>query len=462
MVGSKAFGLESFSICGTLPGVDRQCGKLMPMKKPVPIVSTHEYGPVILPRGLDTSRTRERLEAAGLRAGLRVFETRDRRLYARGIVGVVDIGEVIVEILPKTGDRATPSDGAAFLGNLLRFTGNDERLGLSEASIAVGEGGLLEVIFGWAARTVAANLRDGAPRRYATCEEASTAVRGRVELRHIVRQRPGRAFELTVRHAPLREDNLIGRIVRWLVREVGARTRSLRTRTLCLQLLQSLLHVAEITPTQADLDGLTLSSMENRWRSLIGLARIFLAQGRPDPARGGTLPAVAVLFTLHDLFEAALRRVLREGLDVQRLALLRNEGHLLYPPGGGAGLLGLRPDFRIGSIGATAAKIIGDAKWKRIFDKTGLLRLSENDIYQVTTYMAALRAEAGFIVCPLFDSEPQPFCRSTFAVSGLDLPLEILGIRLSLLIADGSEGADLRKRFCDAIAGEPQTSLLAA
>jgi 5-methylcytosine-specific restriction endonuclease McrBC regulatory subunit McrC len=57
------------------------------------------------------------------------------------------------------------------------------------------------------------------------------AVRGRVELRHIVRQRPGRAFELTVRHAPLREDNPVGRVVRWLVGEVCTRTRSLRTRT---------------------------------------------------------------------------------------------------------------------------------------------------------------------------------------------------------------------------------------
>jgi 5-methylcytosine-specific restriction enzyme subunit McrC len=432
------------------------------MRRPVPIVSTHEYGQVMLPRRLDTSRTRERLEIAGLRAGLRVFETRDRRLYARGIVGVVDIGEVIVEILPKTAGANVRSDGAAFLGRLLRYAGKDEALFLSDAAIAAGDGGLLEIIFAWAARTIAGNLRDGLPRRYEVCEEVSTAVRGRVELRHIVRQRPGRAFELTVRHAPLREDNPVGRVVRWLVEQVSARTRSLHTRTLCLQLRQSLLHVAEITPTKADLEGLTLNSMETRWRPLIALARIFLSQRRPDPALGGSLPAVAVLFTLHDLFEAALRRVLREGLDIHGLLLQRNTGQLLYPVDGGAGSIGLRPDFRIGQKGATTSIIIGDAKWKSIFDSSGLLHFSEADVYQVTTYIAALQAKAGFIVCPLLENYSQTLSRSTFVISGLQRPLDFLGIRLSVLISDGPDGVDLRKRVCGFVAEGQHASVLAA
>ncbi|QWG14294.1 McrC family protein [Bradyrhizobium sediminis] len=377
-------------------------------------------------------------------------------------MGVVDVGDVIVEILPKTADGDVRSDGAAFLGRLLRFAGKEEAPVLSDASIAAGEGGLLEIIFAWAARTIADNLRDGVPRRYEVCEEVSTAVRGRVELRHVVRQRPGRAFELTVRHAPLREDNPVGRVVRWLVERLCTQTRSLRTRALCLKLLQSLLHIAQITPTKADLERLTLKSMETRWRPLIALARIFLSQQRPDPALGGSLPAVAVLFTLHDLFEAALRRVLREGLGAHGLLLQRNSGQLLYPISGGGGSLGLRPDFRIGQKGATEATIIGDAKWKSIFDRSGLLHFSEADVYQVTTYMAALQAKAGFIVCPLLETFPQTLCRSTFAVSGLKRPLDFLGIRLSVLISDGPDGVDLRKLVCDFIAEGQHASVLAA
>lgn len=431
------------------------------MRGLVPVISAYEYGPVILPPRLDTSRVRERLEAACFHLGLRVFETRDRRLYARGIVGVIDIGEVIVEILPKTRDTAAPSEGVAFLGNLLKFAGHDNPLGLTDAGIGTGEGGLLEIILAWAARTVADNLREGAPRRYTVYEETSTAVRGRVELRHIVRQRPGRSFELTVRHAPLREDNAVSHIVKWLIGEVSRRTFSLRTRALCLQLKQALSHVADTTPSSADLATLTLSSTEDQWRPVFGLARIFLAQGRPDPARGGRLPAVAVLFTLHDLFERAIKRILGEGLG-ESLTLQRNSGHLLYPAGGRPGIMGLRPDFRIGTKGATSTRIIGDAKWKRIFDGSRQLHLSESDIYQVTTYMAALQAEAGFIISPLSESEPAPLLRSTFRVLGLDRRLEVFGVRVASLVAHSPEGVTLRQSLCDAIVRLQQSGSLAA
>lgn len=431
------------------------------MRKHAPIVSTYEYGPVILPPKLDTARTRERLEVAGQRSGLKIFEVRGRQLYARGVVGVIDIGEIIVEILPKTSETAEPHKGTIFLGDLLRFAGIHEAFGLSEASIAVGGAGLLEAIFAWVARSAAAHLREGIPRRYEVSEEISSAIRGRVELRHVVRQRPGRAFELTVRHAPLREDNRVSRILRWLIREVSLRTQSLHTRALCLQLLHSLQHVTEVVPTRDDLERLTLGSMENRWHSLIALARIFIAQGRPNPVRGGHLEAVAVLFTLHDLFEASLRRVLRDGL-AQGLSLQRNAGHLLYPTDGRAGVFRLRPDFCIGLSDASSIKIVGDAKWKRIFDSSKQLRLNESDLYQLTAYMAALHAESGFIVCPLMENAPETLRRSTFTISGLARSLDVIGVRLSLLIAGSAEGAALRKRICEAVVAKPQLSPLVA
>jgi 5-methylcytosine-specific restriction endonuclease McrBC regulatory subunit McrC len=428
----------------------------------VPVVSAYEYGLIDLPVGLDTERIRERLKVAGEQTGLQAFETRGRRIYAQGVVGVIDAGEVIVEILPKTGNRALPSDDAAFLGDLLRFTGNDLDFGLNDAAVAIGDGGLLEVVLSWAARTVATHLRNGVPHRYTVREEISTAVRGRVELRHLVHQRPGKAFELTVRYAPLREDNPVSQIVRWLVAEVAGRTRSLRTRALCSQLLQALSHITEIVPTCAHVDALILNPLEDHWRPVVALARCFIAQGVPDPTRGGRLVAVAVLFTLHDLFEAALRRVFSEGIRSRGLALRRATTHLLSQSGSQSGFVSLRPDFCFGLKAEAAPKIVGDAKWKRIFDGPGLPRVRENDLYQIVSYAAALQSEVAFIICPLLDSESDTFRRSAFTISGLNRPLDVLGIRLSLLIAENHKGRELRGRLCEAIVGMLPTTSLAS
>ncbi|MGO7000373.1 McrC family protein [Rhizobium leguminosarum] len=387
-----------------------------------------------------------------MRAGLRVFETRARKLYARGIVGVVDVGNIIVEILPKIREGGSQSERVAFLGNLLKFTGN-EPLGLTAADIAIGESGMLEAVLAWAAKTIAANLSEGAPRRYTACEEASTAVRGRVELRHLVRQRPGRAFELTIRHAPFREDNPVNRVVRWLVGEIGKRTRSLRIRALCRRLLETLSHVSDIAPTLAYLDGVILNFAEMTWSPIIALARMFIAQQQADPVRGGSLPAVAILFTLHDLFETAIRRVLGEGLRAEGLSLQRNSGHLLYSTRSRAGLLALRPDFRIGLSGTNSAKIVGDAKWKRIFKGTGRANLREDDAYQMAAYLAAIGASAGFMVCPLSESEPHPLVSLEFTMSGLDCQFTVIGIQLAVLIADNSHGIRLRQALCGSVSG---------
>jgi 5-methylcytosine-specific restriction enzyme subunit McrC len=269
-----------------------------------------------------------------------------------------------------------------------------------------------------------------------------------------VRQRPGKAFELTIRHAPLHEDNLVNQIVRWLVGEVGRRTRSIRTRSLSLQLVQALSSVRQIAPTLADLDRLSLSPMEDHWRPLIELTRTFLAQGRPDPARGGSLAAVAVLFTLHDLFEAALSRVLSEELYLQRLTLQRHTRYLLLARTNDSGVMKLRPDFRIGFIGEATTRIVGDAKWKRIFDGQGMPNLRESDTYQVVTYLAALQANASFIVCPLSDSESDTFRHTSFTVLGLGCPLDVFGVKVPVLVSGTPEGTKLRKLFCSAIAAK--------
>lgn len=402
-----------------------------------------------LPPNMDTARVRERLTAAALRAGVPAFETRGRRLHALGVVGVVDVGEVVVEILPKTAEGAARSDDLAFLGALLRFVGAPDDLGLSDAGVADDGGDLLELVFAWALKRAGRLLEEGPPRRYAVREERSSAVRGRVELRHLVRQRPGRAFELTVRHAPLSDDNPMSRIVRWLIAAVAERTRSLTTRGHGLQLLGRLEGVAAVTPDLGDLDCLVPTPFEADWAPLLVLARLFLLQGRPDPARGGGTAAVAVLLPLHGLFEGALRRVLREGASDHGLTLTR-AGGLLLRGDGASGLVDLRPDYLLARDGAPV--LVGDAKWKRIFEGDGPPRPSERDAYQLTAYVAAFEARAGFLAAPLPQGDGPSLRRAPYRLRGLDRPVSLLGVRLPVLIGADPAGQALRDAVCRAVA----------
>ncbi len=419
----------------------------------VPVVPVREFRQVHLPAPLNTASTRERLRETALSAGVDAFEIRGQRIFAKGVVGVVDTGAIVVEILPKVRSDSSTGEDLAFLSNLLQYAGGGRLPALTQAAIAAQSGGLLEILLAWAARRVADGIREGLPRRYSERVEVSTSVRGRVDLRRLAGQHPGRTLDLTVRHAPLGQDNHVSRAIKWLVRDIGRRTRSIGTRTLCLRLLDEMGAVPDRELSLEALDCAALNPFEERWAPLLALARAFMAQHLLNPARGGGVSAVAVLLTLHDLFEGAIRRVLAEGLPSLGHDLLSGRaGHLLLGSGRPS-IVGLRPDFRIGRVGQRGTVVVGDAKWKRILDKGGSPRIVEDDAYQVTAYAAALGADRAFVVAPV--SVTPVLRQEDYRIAGIDVPFQFVGVHVPTLVEGGPAGRELRRMLCEAVAAVP-------
>jgi 5-methylcytosine-specific restriction enzyme subunit McrC len=375
-------------------------------------------------------------------------------LFTKDAVGVVDIGDVVVEILPKVHDSATPEASRAFLTDLLRFTSAENNIAVSTGAVAVGEQEVLEVVLSWALRLAASNMRGGLPRRYVPREEISATVRGRIDLRSIARAKPGKAFTPVIRHAPLSEDNAITRVLKWLLVRISQLTRSASTKRICSGLLSHLEHVASSTPILIDVDGISLYPLEQHWESLIGFARSLLQQDTPDPTRAGHKRSVAVLFTLHNLFEEALRRVFHEGLQHFGIYLRHPRAYLLHADaqGGHGAILRLRPDF-VFSASDKSVIGIGDAKWKRILNSSGDVRISEDDAYQLTAYLTVLKGRCGFLFCPLTEDAKDAQIRKLGWKIGLDgLPIHLIAVHLPTIVSSRAEGAILRASLCRLVA----------
>jgi 5-methylcytosine-specific restriction endonuclease McrBC regulatory subunit McrC len=419
------------------------------------IVRVLERQRVPLPPHLDTARVRERLVATAEGAGMwDALEHRRRGLFAKGAVGVVDIGAVAVEILPKTREGATPDEGRAFLVDLLRFVGRDRGpFAAAAAGIRDGAGGLVEVLYAWAVATVARHADTGLPRRYMPRTEASTAVRGRIDMKRVALARPGRDFELVIRHAPLSADNDVVRALRWLVREVASRTRRSETRRSALTLLGELRGVADVEANAAHFDRILLRPLEEHWAPLLGFARSLARQRCLDPAAAGGQPSVAVLFTLHDLFERALRRVLHDHGPDTGLYPARIPRHLLLSHEGSE-LVRLKPDYVLRLADATGDRLaVGDAKWKDIWTQGGAPAPGPDDVYQLVAYMAAGRTGTGFLFAPLVggsSGERLRVFRHTLAGTGATL--DIIGVHVPTLLRPEAAGEELRRDLCAAIA----------
>ena len=252
--------------------------------------------------------------------------------------------------------------------------------------------------------------------------------------------------------------------MKWLVLTLAQRTHQVVTRQLCGQLLQDLEGVSSTTPSLDDLDRVLLQQTEQRWAPLLSLAKLLLRQASPDPGRAGAHEAVAILFTLHDLFERVLGRVFREGLTGKGLGLKRYSRPLLETLAPGSGqMMPLKPDFLFSRPGASGAVLIGDAKWKRILDSGAGFSLGEADAYQLTTYMAVFGVTAGFVFCPLSSPPAEGhLVAQDFRISGLGSTLHVAGIHLPTLIAATAAGAATRAALCNQITARAPPQAAAA
>ena len=419
------------------------------------VVRVIERKRILLPPEFDTARVRERLIAAAAAAGMPdALEQRRGGLFAKGSVGVIDIGDVAIEILPKTRDGSAYDEGRAFLVDLLRFVGRDRGpFATAAESILEGGGNLIEVLFAWVTTTTAQHADTGFPRRYVSRTDISAAVRGRIDMKSVALARPGREFELVIRHSPISLNNDICHAVRWLMREVGFRTRRSETRRIANSLLDDMKEVADRDADVTLFDRIILRPLEEHWSPVLAFGRSLVLQRSLDPASVGGNPSVAVLFTMHDLFERALRRVLHDHGPEAGLLPARIPRHLLRSEDGGS-LVELKPDyaFRMSdAIGERTA--VGDAKWKDIWTSSGEPDPRREDAYQLAAYMVASRADAGFLFAPLIgDSHGDPLRVFRHTMTGSDARVDIVGIHVPTLMRPDATGNALREDLCRAIA----------
>jgi 5-methylcytosine-specific restriction endonuclease McrBC regulatory subunit McrC len=203
--------------------------------------------------------------------------------------------------------------------------------------------------------------------------------------------------------APLQPDNVLSQLILALIHRLVSITRSARTSTTLQHCARLLDRVTLVPLTPGLVSRVQLTRFESEWQPVLDFARILLQGQSPNPVTGGSQSAFTLLFSLHDVFEALLRRLLPRALEDTPLQLApRRNLNLLYSPSRDIEVLQLRPDYLFTTLGVSAkSQVVGDAKWKRLkYDRT-TFDLSPSDIYQLTTYMARHHLQRGVLFFPM-------------------------------------------------------------
>ena len=310
----------------------------------------------------------------------------------RGFVGVLRVGELTLEVLPKADRNSEATEWRRRLLDMLRVVHRLKPTAPSTAALHLRPDAILHLYFELFVNEVEQLLRQGLFRSYQCERTNATALSGRLlfaeHLRHnlvhrerFFVERDRYDFANTLNRVLLTALQLVRRLNRQP--ELAGRIRTLE---------EAFPPIREIRVSQGLFDRLKLTRQTKTYGPALQIARLLLLRYHPG-LRGGKEEVLALLFRMDQLWEEFLLISLRRYLP-EEYTVAKERGRQYWETRGFASTI--EPDIMIRRAGEVVA--ILDAKWK-----TPELRPSPGDLQQLYTYAHFHGAEWVALVYPRVD-----------------------------------------------------------
>lgn len=306
------------------------------------------------------------------------------------LVGVVTLGDLAIEILPKL-----PIDRLLFLISYTLGHRKWEAINfdLNEAD------SLLEAIVPGFVSQLRRALQRGVLQGYRVEEDALQTVRGRIRFDDQLRTRYGVFPPAEVRFDEFTEDIEENRLLKAAIARLGKlriRSQTIRRSLRAFDVTLSGVRLVEYNPRH--LPEIPWTRLNERYRPAIELAKLIL-RATSFESRHGHIAASSFLLDMNQVFEdfviLALRDELRvsaqtfpQGMRGQRLRLDE------------AGRITLLPDISWWEAGRCL--FVGDVKYKRL----GNNEVKHADVYQTLAYTIATNLPGGLLIYAHGEAEP--------------------------------------------------------
>ena len=349
----------------------------------------------------DAERLRRFDEAHASSTGTAVFDwTRRDMMIAKGHVGVVEVPDLLVEILPKT-DAAAGSGRRQNLLYMLHVSGSLKARERSFACLGRETMPLIDAFVLVFVDSLLDALREGMDRAYVEQEENLRVVRGRLLMSQHVRRNAVHRERLFVRYDEFSDDTPLNRALKATCRLLLTRVRSFEVARRLREITLRFDNVCDIRLRPDDLS-IELTRQNRRFQTHLDFCRLVWSGQSPSLSRGAER-SFSLLFSMHRLFEAFIAAILRRHAPELGLPLGRIEaqggGHHLLRNEAGNSFIHLRPDV-VGWAGGKTAGFVLDTKWKVLKGPTPVKSVAESDVYQLHAYARRYDAPLNVLLYP--------------------------------------------------------------
>lgn len=329
------------------------------------------------------------------RHGDRFFVVGHKRVRFSSYVGVVRVGSLTIEVLPKA-DRSEDGDRGKWrdvLVDMLRMCGYLKIESTSAAHLRLRKASLFDLYLEAFLNEVQTLVHQGLVKKYRIQEGNLPVLKGSIRFQqHISRNLVHRERFYTA-HQTYDRNNRFNQIVASAVDVVGSTSRSLHLRGMADSLGLHFEEVARKHWHQRDFERLRLDRNTERYRKALMLARLILLNYQPD-VRSGKFDVLAIFFDMNELFEVFVLRQLKKSEKLFDLQVRGQRSAGFWQADGIRKTI--RPDILITHQYGQGDCTVLDTKWKTPRDG----RPADSDLKQMYAYNMQFGASRSYLLYP--------------------------------------------------------------
>lgn len=296
--------------------------------------------------------------------GGRFFSLSPNSVKFNQYVGVIQVGNLTIEILPKisqTVEKGDKSKWQKVLIDMLRECRWMKIFAHDKASLRYKSNSILEAYLELFIHECEELVREGLVKKYRTRDNNCSALKGKLLFNKQIQLNMIHKERFYTRHQVFDKENLYNQILLKALKLIPSISQSPLLKDKVYNLILSFPELNDITVTPATFDSIIFDRRTTRYKEAIEIAAMLLLNYRPDISSGQN-HVLAILFDMNDLWEEYFYRQLYKNKPANWVISPQNSKKFWKLDNQNMRKT-IRPDIVIHDKN-TGVNIILDTKWK--------------------------------------------------------------------------------------------------